>query len=159
MQLLKRHRDVMYETNPDSSPISAIITTLSGRAYLGEANPLAAIQGILTKMGGLVHRLPPRVPNPVNAKEDFADKWADPTKAHLQLEQNFWAWLAQAQRDFEFVASIRDEGLLREHASKHFKIDMARGESIPSLLSAAAAPGTFTFPPRPIEPKKPAGFA
>ena len=36
------------------------------------------------------------VPNPVNDKENFADKWAE----HPERRHKFTAWLAQAEKDF-----------------------------------------------------------
>jgi hypothetical protein len=37
IQLLKRHRDVMFVDNLDVAPISMILTNLAGHAYGGEA--------------------------------------------------------------------------------------------------------------------------
>ena len=41
IQLLKRHRDVMFADNPEVAPISMILTNLSGRAYNGEEECLS----------------------------------------------------------------------------------------------------------------------
>jgi hypothetical protein len=100
IRILKRHRDVMYRGDTDSQPISVIITTLAALAYRGESDLEETLAGVLERMEGFVRATVPRVPNPVNPEEDFADKWDDPTYAHLHLEHNFRGWLAQAQADF-----------------------------------------------------------
>ena len=79
-----------------------------------------AVERILTDMRGCVRDSIPRVPNPVNPAEDFADKWHDPAFRHLQLEENFWLWLEQAQEDFRTVAETRDITYLEEQVTAKF---------------------------------------
>ena len=50
IQLLKRHRDVMFADAPDLAPISMVLTNLSGHAYGGEADVYLAARGILGHM-------------------------------------------------------------------------------------------------------------
>ena len=98
IQLLKRHRDEMFAGESDHKPISIIITTLAAHAYGNEARLSEALLSILQNMdqyiedrGGVKW-----VSNPVNPKENFADKWQElPEKQH-----NFFAWLRRAKRDF-----------------------------------------------------------
>jgi hypothetical protein len=125
VQALKCHRDVMFAENPDGKPISVIITTLSANAYRGEQDVGSAMQNILATMGNFVSRQKPRVPNPVNPAEDFADKWYDPEYAHLHLEQNFNWWLQQAQEDFAKIGESRDADFIVEQVREKFasKID------------------------------------
>ena len=59
VQILKRHRDVMFADNLDSKPISIIITTLAGKAYQGEVEIADALDRILSNMGSLIN---PTVP-------------------------------------------------------------------------------------------------
>jgi hypothetical protein len=120
VQILKRHRDVMFEDDPDGAPISIIITTLSAAAYQGEQDVASAVQRILADMRGCVRNSIPRVPNPVNPAEDFADKWHDPAFRHLRLEENFWLWLEQAQQDFRIVADAREITYLEEQVRAKF---------------------------------------
>ena len=97
IQLLKRHRDAMFDGDP-LKPISVIITTLAAQAYRGERTITEALETILRNMpdgmessqGAWVIR------NPVNPAENFADRWADDP----QLEANFFEWLETARRDF-----------------------------------------------------------
>jgi hypothetical protein len=120
VQILKRHRDVMFEDDLEGAPISVVITTLSAAAYQGEQDVASALERILTDMRGCVRDSIPRVPNPVNPVEDFADKWHDPAFRHLQLEENFWLWLEQVQQDFRIVANARDITYLEEQVNMKF---------------------------------------
>lgn len=120
IQILKRHRDVMFSKHPDGAPISIIIATLAAAAYQGEPDVASALERILADMRGCVRPTIPRVPNPVNPAEDFADKWHDPAYRHLQLEENFWLWLEQAQADFRVVAEARDATYLAEAVKAKF---------------------------------------
>jgi len=116
VQLLKRHRDVMFKENPDGKPVSAIITTLAARAYQGEAEIDVALEGILECMGGLVRPNAPYVPNPVSLTEDFADKWDKPEYRHLNLHANFKAWLQKARQDFGTLSSSDSPNVLENVA-------------------------------------------
>jgi len=103
IQLLKRHRDVMFKDDPECKPISIIITTLSAEAYESESDLYDALLAIARKIPGLVRSQLPRVPNPVNPAEDFADRWAEDPN----LERNFWAWHAQVKADLGTLARAK----------------------------------------------------
>lgn len=120
VQLLKWHRDNMFQKNPESKPISVIITTLAGHAYDGEGDVETALAGVLKRMDQFVNDVTPRVPNPINPSEDFADKWPDHACRHLKLEESFRGWLAKARRDFRTVATTRDPLLLEKTAREAF---------------------------------------
>jgi hypothetical protein len=157
----------MFATKPDSKPISMIITTLAGKAYQGEADIADALDRILSTMGSFVRPTVPRVPNPVNPAEDFADKWGDPKYQHLQLEQNFWLWLKQAQTDFKVIGDARDVTIIvkeaRDRLGSTLKADGLGARlglgAAGNLLRQAAVPAGLGFPPKPLVPSKPAGFA
>lgn len=109
IQLLKRHRDTVFtENREDSKPISIIITTLAAQAYNGEGDLAAALTAILATMDRFVNPTLPRVPNPVNPDEDFADKWYSDEHTHLNLENSFRGWVYQARGDFEAICSQDD---------------------------------------------------
>ncbi len=128
VQLLKRHRDIRFEHNRDSRPISIIITTLAARAYEGEDNVSDAMEGILLRMGNFVNPQKPRVPNPVNPIEDFADKWSTDEGRRLKLEENFWTWLKWANEDFGALGSSDDSKYLTEQARSKFGAVLNTGE-------------------------------
>jgi len=97
IQLLKRHRDVMFQADPELRPISAIITTLAAQAYDGEADLIEALTNIVDRMPNFLSPRAPRVRNPANPVEDFADKWANDPR----LEQSFWDWHTQVKSDLD----------------------------------------------------------
>lgn len=97
IQILKRHRDKMFEPSPDDKPISMIITTLAAKAYNGEAGVYDAVKRILETMSAFIGILDKKyyIPNPINPEENFADKWnTEPAKATA-----FFDWLNQATKD------------------------------------------------------------
>lgn len=101
VQILKRHRDVMFENDPDAKPISIIITTLAGQIYKGESTILDTLLGFADEVEGYLnaHRKEDgsySIPNPSYAGEDFADKWND----HPERQAAFFAWIHQLQADF-----------------------------------------------------------
>jgi hypothetical protein len=138
IRILKRHRDVMYRRKADAKPISIIITTLAAQVYEGETDVETALAGILDRMGGAVRPSQPRVPNPVNPIEDFADKWHEPAYAHLQLEANFWAWLAQARASFNNLRVATNIPLF-EQALTPFAVRLGN-EQLAKAATGAASP-------------------
>jgi hypothetical protein len=146
IQLLKRHRDTMFRDDSDVKPISIIITTLAARAYQGEADIELAMSTILSRMGSLVNPSRPRVPNPVDPAEDFADRWSRPECKDLNLEQNFWDWLKQAQIDFELLESSEDTNFIAEQAGQKFSVRMDPSELRKSLGMAMTSSVTVVTP-------------
>jgi hypothetical protein len=128
IQILKRHRDNWSRDNPDSKPISIIITTLAAIAYNGETDIVAALGNVLEKIGGLVSPTKPRVPNPVDPDEDFADRWYRQDCLHLRLEEHFNAWLLQARTDFQHITSTTDTEFLCEQIEEKFSLRVNESE-------------------------------
>ncbi|MEQ1871181.1 MAG: cyclic GMP-AMP synthase DncV-like nucleotidyltransferase [Vicinamibacterales bacterium] len=144
IQLLKRHRDVMFVDNPDVAPISMIITNLAGHAYGGEADVLAAVRGILARMLTYVRTERPHVPNPTHPDEDYADKWAKAPELELYFRQ----WHSQAVQDFNRLPALMDAAALRTATSRSFRVDL-RDAHLQSLGLAAAAPAIIIPPSAP----------
>jgi hypothetical protein len=167
VQILKRHRDIMFDDDWEGRPASIIITTLAARAYQGEADIAEALDRILSTMGTLVNPTAPRVPNPVNPAEDFGDRWNDPASRQHKHEEKFWRWLRQAQIDFQTVGKERNVGLIVEVARNKFGATLNAKDlsaklgigPIGGLLKPAAVPAGLSFPNKPLVPEKPAGFA
>ena len=133
IQLLKKHRDLMFEEDKDSKPISIILTTLAAKAYKGEQDFHTALSNILDEMGKLVNNTSPRVPNPVDPNEDFADRWAMEKYSHLNLENNFWNWLQQAKRDLQLMLDSNDSQFISKHAQQRFGIRLDENDLAKSL--------------------------
>lgn len=128
VQILKRHRDWMFKDMPDSKPISMIITTLAAQAYNGEEDLESALLTILTGMEGQVSQTKPRVPNPVNPEEDFADKWDDAQYASLRLEDNFRKWMLQVKADSRRILTSASSDELRKSAN-NFSVALRDSEA------------------------------
>lgn len=118
IQLLKRHRDIMFSSDEYDSanrPISIIITTLASKAYDKSENIVDTYVKIVCRMRSYIeNRLNQKtgryerwVSNPVNDEENFADKWADVP----QKEEYFYAWLDKLEEDLETVKNSQGVGL------------------------------------------------
>lgn len=138
VQLLKRHRDTMFEGNEDSKPISVIITTLAARAYMGESDLVSALSNILNSKDKYIQPNVPFVPNPVNPAEDFADKWYSEKHARLKLKENFHRWLFQAKADFAALCSKDNSQVIVEAADRGFSVNFDK-VSIEQILGLSAA--------------------
>lgn len=117
VQILKRHRDIMFNGD-EHKPISIIITTLAAKAYKGEANILEGLYNVVHSMknhiecrNGIFW-----VANPVNAKENFADKWEDEPKK----KANFLNWILKVQADIDSILSSNDMFSIQNNLEKPF---------------------------------------
>jgi hypothetical protein len=131
IQLLKRHRDVMFIDNPDIAPISMIITNLSAQAYRGESDLAEVLSNILEAMPALVKPSVPRVPNPADPAEDYADRWrTDP-----RLERAFWQWHTQAKADVARLRRALETRAFEADVTRVFRIDLttAQADTVRSL--------------------------
>lgn len=103
VQLLKRHRDIMFmddETN--SKPISILITTLAGQVYEGESTIYETIINFIDKVPSYLEKTKKDgfyyVENPSFKGENFADKW----KEHPERQKAFFAWIDKLRNDFNY---------------------------------------------------------
>lgn len=97
IQLLKRHRDILFQDNDEDAPISIIITTLAALAYNGEVNVYEALRNIVDKMPQFIEKRGGKywIANPVMHEENFADKWNEvPSKSIA-----FMYWLQKVKKD------------------------------------------------------------
>lgn len=110
VQILKRHRDIMF-LNDDDRPISIIITTLAAHAYNQEDNIYDALVNIIENMPKYIEEIYETnkgknvlwVRNPVNREENFADKWEDTPKKKI----NFYKWLEVVKEDLMYAIGLR----------------------------------------------------
>ena len=160
IQILKRHRDIMFADDPDGKPISIIITTLAARAYDNEADLLEALQNIIEKMPGLIERDErgnALVINPVNPLENFADKW----EKHPELEEKFRHWLEQAQADLEAALGAGNLSDMIEELKPRLGdriVNEAASRAFPDCSNSAKA-GASVAPSITItKPTKPWGY-
>jgi hypothetical protein len=150
IQLLKRHRDTMFRKTPSRRPISMIITNLAAQAYAGETDVWSAVRNVTEKIPSLVNPTRPRVPNPADPAEDYADKWfRDPS-----LEENFWAWHAQLKIDLNRLLKSFAAKTLFSEAKSAFCAELSKEQLRKLQPSGVAtirggAPISITSAPRP----------
>lgn len=120
IQILKRHRDVMFVRGADLAPISMIITTLAAHSYEGETDVYQALSNIVNKIPGFVRPSNPRIANPVNPAEDFADRWA----SDVRLERNFWAWHTKVRADLDNCVELLGTRQLPDKVQKLFDVSL-----------------------------------
>jgi hypothetical protein len=114
VQILKRHRDLMFNGDCDK-PISIIITTLAALAYEKQTNVATATLEVVERMASFIEeRYDPItkqfvkwIANPINPEENFADKWPD----QPQKQENFYKWLDRLKQDL--LRSLNQQGLYR----------------------------------------------
>ncbi len=123
VQILKRHRDMMFNGDEDK-PISIIITTLASRAYDKETSIIDALMNVVANMRNYIEsrydpnigRMVKWIPNPVNPEENFADKWIE----HPQREKNFYRWIDQVESDIQAIVQKRGLQYIAEAMKKPF---------------------------------------
>lgn len=157
VQILKRHRDIMFVDDQEVKPISIIITTLAAHAYNNESDLLEALANIVDNVPHYIQRRENMawVPNPVDPLENFTDKWQE----YPRREENFVKWLQQVRSDLE--EALRAEGVKAvaeslksrfgeraiNEALKHFpKVDEPKIVTL--TPSSLRAPGRFDVPHR-----------
>ncbi len=145
IQILKRHRDVMFEHNQDSKPISVIITTLAARAYNGESDLESALSNIINNMDSFIGNRAPYVLNPVNPNEDFGDKWDMQEYESLKLRDNFYAWLAQIKADLKVILTAHNSQLIVEASRNGFSIEVDKSQIEKSFGVTSVMPSKPTI--------------
>jgi hypothetical protein len=123
VQLMKRHRDIRFAKTPKYKPISIIITTLAAQLYEGETEVYATLRGIVERLAmhgdlladiyaslnekvaamQLITRSTDgewHIPNPVNDKENFADRWHEDNDARARA---FFQWVQWLQEDIDSI--------------------------------------------------------
>jgi hypothetical protein len=97
VQILKRHRDLHFRNHAERRPASIIITTLAAQAYGGEKSIVDALIRISEELSLKAQPIDGYfyIPNPVNPKENFADRWnEDPERA-----KHFLNWARRLEAD------------------------------------------------------------
>lgn len=145
IQVLKRHRDVMFKDDSDFAPISMIITVLAAKSYQGEADLYDALKGIVTRMRDHVHPQHPRIPNPLNRGEDFTDRW----RGDQRYEDNFDLWLETVKVDVAKLPELLKRDRLAENVRKQFRVDLTAEQQkrLQPPTSAATTPAVVKASP------------
>lgn len=159
IQLLKRHRDRMFMNTTEMKPISIIITTLAAGAYKPGQSIAESMALILEGLMAFRRSNSDVVQNPVNPKENFADRWALPEGRKLNLKQNFHNWVDQAVADFRLILDSMDPALLSEQANTRLAVK-ASADAFSKIFGLAVASVSARAPARvAIEPAPPRPWA
>jgi len=161
IQLLKRHRDVCFSKSPSEKdkPISIIITTLVAETVdklalnslnlvelliettnaLIEAGSLIDDQNYSSyRVRDLLYRKDGEwiIPNPVNTKENFADKWnSNPAKARA-----FFNWLKAIENDIILNSNDEDfDRILCEKLAITYPDPLQKKEKIITVNKASSS--------------------
>ena len=142
VQILKRHRDIMFNGNEDK-PISIIITTLASRAYKKEISVFDALATIGNNIDAYIEerydwklgKMIKWISNPVNPEENFADRWPE----HPQRERNFYKWVEQVKHDIQNIIDQQGLHLICESMKKPF------GEKLVTRSFSALADKSFNL--------------
>jgi len=104
-----------------------IITNLSAHGYQGESDLYTALTNIVDRMPQFVRSERPRVPNPANPAEDYADKWS----LDLNLERSFWRWHTQVRADLKRLADSVTGETLGELIARTFGVALTEEQLQP----------------------------
>lgn len=165
VQLLKRHRDIMFEDKPEElKPVSIIITTIAGQLYENEDNIFDALDSILSKAEEYINsnKIGEQyyIENPSYHGENFADKWNE----HPERASACISWIRQARKDLinsDLTYMMRSD--MATHIKKVFGVtagtklfeEMAKADSaavknsslrIDTKTGSLSTTGTVTVP-------------
>jgi hypothetical protein len=145
IQILKRHRNIMFQKDKDRQPISMIITTLAAYSYSGESDIEELLPVLLDRMPREIQVTTPKIPNPVNGEEDFAERWDSPEGRKLSLEQCFYDWIEQAKRDLKTLSdNAGDPSYLEEQAMLKYGTRLTPTDM--EVLTSRKKPQSFYSP-------------
>jgi len=105
VQVLKLHRNEFFRANLDARPASILLTTLAAHAYTRERNLYDAAMQAVELMPQYIERTREGyfVPNPVEPRENFADRW----RHEPELARGFFGWLDRLGENLREVGSVQ----------------------------------------------------
>lgn len=139
VQLLKRHRDIRFASDPDVKPASILITTIAGEAYVHGESLTQALRRILLALDQVRVSDSDEICNPINPLENFADRWRRPDCLKLDLKRHFHEWIEAANRDFAAFLDSQHAGRLVEMAEDHFGLKFSQ-DAFLGIAGVVAAP-------------------
>lgn len=121
IQILKRHRDIMFRDDTKHlKPISIIITTIAAELYKNEDNIVDTLTNILENAEAYIKKnmigSEYHIDNPTytgTEKENFTDKWNE----HPERADAFFQWLKKAKTD---MVDKRIYDMLRTQIAENF---------------------------------------
>lgn len=113
VQLIKRYRDIYFQNDDTYKTSSIVLTTLAGQLYTGQDSIFDAIDGIITTIQNNIRNSFSRIKvyNPVNANEDFTDKWDKEPEYYIAF-QKFCAHLYKEWQILKTQQGVISEGII-----------------------------------------------
>lgn len=120
VQLLKRHRDVLFKHDNENRPVSIIITTLAASVYNGEKDIQTALTQLVRKMPEQILKRDGKwwVVNPAHTEENFADKWNESP----ERRDAFLRWLGRVLADLAGAPVAKSAAERRDNLAESFGI-------------------------------------
>jgi len=115
---------------------------MAAHACAGEPNLCASLTNIVEKMPQFVRTERPRVPNPANPAEDYADKWVLDSK----LERCFWQWHTQVRADLKRLPTFVASEKLPQDVERTFGVLLGEEELRPFAAEVRRAPAIVPAP-------------
>lgn len=162
VQLIKRYRDIYFQDDDEFKTSSIILTTIAGLYYNSEESIFLTVENIVNKIRQhtLYHTERLKVLNPVNAEEDFTDKWENEPRYYQAFkafcEHLYFQWQELKKENGVITEAVilkdlfGDDLYLRAQTSQTNVIDKARQsdqlgiskktETISSLIAPVIAP-------------------
>lgn len=105
VQLIKRYRDIYFEKEMDSAPISIVLTTLAGHEYEGQVSVNETITHVLNQISLMISNSDKRIVvlNPSNDKEDLSERW----DGHPELYRAFVKFINDFKANWEQLNEIQ----------------------------------------------------
>lgn len=138
VQLIKRYRDVYFQKDDTYKTSSIVLTTIAGLYYSGEESIFLTVENIVNQIRQHTLYISGRIKvlNPMNAEEDFTDKWeAEPqyyTSFKAFAEHLYLEW-QELKKKHGVIADSRvlkglfgDDLYLRAQESQATVIEKAR---------------------------------
>ncbi len=102
IQILKRHRDMQFKSEPKLRPSSIVLTTLAAKAYGQQQDLVDTLYAVVRGMPGQIEYDEAGIPvvrNPTNPEENFAEKWQE----YPERFNAFRTWLLQVTQDMDQI--------------------------------------------------------
>jgi hypothetical protein len=113
VQLIKRFRDIYFQKDDTYKTSSIILTTIAGQYYQGENSIFDTVNNIITTI--ITHVNQPKgrlkILNPVNAEEDFTDKWDDDSEYYEEFKR-FARHLYNEWQKLKMQHGVINEGVI-----------------------------------------------
>lgn len=118
IQILKRHRDIMFIDENENKPSSISITTLAAMSYQNEDNIYDTLESIIYQIRSsrILDKHQIEILNPVNGEENFADKMND----DVDKKEAFKKWIDNVDELLELIPETKGLDKVAEKLSESF---------------------------------------